>query len=82
MPVDDASALETTLARIRQRYALRLHRAERHEEKIDPADLDVVRAATDAERQRLIELRENGTIGDAAFQQIEQELDIRELDLL
>lgn len=34
-----------------------------------------------AERQRLIELRDNDTIGDAAFQQVEQELDMRELDL-
>jgi hypothetical protein len=35
----------------------------------------------EAERRRLIELRENATISDAAFQQIEQELDIRELGL-
>ena len=31
---------------------------------------------------RLIELRDNGTIGDAAFQRVEQELDLRELDVL
>jgi len=66
----------------RRRYELRLQRAERDEEEIDPADAAVVRAATDAERKRLIELRDNGTIGDAAFQQVEQELDIKELDLL
>ena len=34
-----------------------------------------------AERQRLIALRADGTIGDAAFQQIEQELDLEELYL-
>lgn len=44
-------------------------------------DLEVVRAAAAAERQRLIELRDHGTIGDAAFQRVEQELDLRELDL-
>src|SRR5205085_533494 len=43
----------------RQRYELRLHRAERHQDEIDPADVDVVRAATVAERQRLIDLRED-----------------------
>lgn len=38
---------------------------------------------SDAEllRRRLIELRDDGTIGDAAFQRIEQELDLRELQL-
>jgi Na+/H+ antiporter len=66
----------------RRRYELRLRRAERDEDEVDPADAEVVRAATAAERQRLIELRENRTIGDAAFQQVEQELDIKELDLL
>jgi len=34
-----------------------------------------------AERQRLLALRADGTIGDAAFQQIEQALDLEELDL-
>jgi CPA1 family monovalent cation:H+ antiporter len=66
----------------RRRYELRLHRVERHEDEIDPADADVVRVATEAERRRLIELREDGTIGDAAFQQVEQELDIKELGLV
>ena len=41
------------------------------------ADAAIVRAATSAERQRLLALRADGTIGDAAFQQIEQELDWR-----
>jgi monovalent cation/hydrogen antiporter len=45
------------------------------------ADAEAIRAATAAERQRLTTLRDNGTIGDTAFQQIEQELDWEELDL-
>ncbi|MFN2565130.1 MAG: cation:proton antiporter [Gemmatimonadaceae bacterium] len=45
------------------------------------ADTHLVRAATAAERQRLSSLRADGTIGDAAFQQVEQELDWAELDL-
>jgi CPA1 family monovalent cation:H+ antiporter len=69
-------------ALFRRRYELRLHRAEQHQDRIDPDDTNVVRVATDAERQRLIELRETGAIGDGAFQQVEQEIDIKELDLL
>ena len=42
---------------------------------------DVVRAAMAAERHQLSALRADGTIGDAAFQQIEEELDWAELDL-
>jgi Na+/H+ antiporter len=69
---------------LRRRYELRLRRAERSGESggDDEADTQVVRVATAAERQRLIELRDDGTIGDAAFQRVEQELDLRELDLL
>jgi monovalent cation/hydrogen antiporter len=44
------------------------------------ADAAVVRAATDAQRQRLVALRADGTIGDAAFQRVEEELDWAELD--
>ena len=44
-------------------------------------DAGVVRAATAAERQRLNALRAEGTIGDAAFQLVEQELDWEELGL-
>jgi len=36
---------------------------------------------TAAERRRLLALRADGIIGDAAFQQLEQELDLEELDL-
>ncbi|MFN2563390.1 MAG: cation:proton antiporter [Gemmatimonadaceae bacterium] len=44
------------------------------------ADAAVVRAATEAQRQRLVALRADGTIGDAAFQRVEEELDWAELD--
>jgi CPA1 family monovalent cation:H+ antiporter len=43
-------------------------------------DASVVRAATDALRRRLVALRADGTIGDAAFQRVEEELDWAELD--
>lgn len=46
------------------------------------ADVDaaVVRAAAEAQRSRLLALRTDGTIGDAAFQRIQEELDWAELD--
>jgi CPA1 family monovalent cation:H+ antiporter len=44
------------------------------------ADAAVVRAATEAQRHRLVALRADGTIGDAAFQRVEEELDWAELD--
>lgn len=44
------------------------------------ADAAVVRAATEAQRHRLLALRSDGTIGDAAFQRIEEGLDWAELD--
>jgi Na+/H+ antiporter len=43
-------------------------------------DSAVVRAATEAQRRRLVALRADGTIGDAAFQRVEEELDRAELD--
>jgi CPA1 family monovalent cation:H+ antiporter len=43
-------------------------------------DAAVVGAATDAQRKRLVALRADGTIGDAAFQRVEEELDWAELD--
>jgi CPA1 family monovalent cation:H+ antiporter len=69
---------------LRRRYELRLRRAEEsaRDDDGDARDAEVVRIATAAERQRLIELRDDGTIGDTAFQQVEQELDLRELELL
>ena len=44
------------------------------------ADAEVVRVAVEARRNRLVALRADGTIGDAAFQRIEEELDWAELD--
>jgi monovalent cation/hydrogen antiporter len=44
------------------------------------SDAAVVRAATQAQRRRLVSLRADGTIGDAAFQVVEAELDWAELD--
>jgi monovalent cation/hydrogen antiporter len=43
-------------------------------------DASAVRAATEAQRKRLFALRADGTIGDAAFQRVEEELDWAELD--
>lgn len=65
----------------RRYYALQLRRAEGNAE-VESRDDDVMRVANGAERTRLIELRDDGTIGDAAFQQVEQELDLKELNLL
>ena len=75
---------------LRRRYALRLRNAKSQldggahravSEAGEPsADADTLRAAIAAERQRLSELRANGTIGDDAFQQVEEELDWAELD--
>ena len=39
----------------------------------------VLRAATEAQRRRLMALRADGTIGDATIQRIEEELDWAEL---
>jgi CPA1 family monovalent cation:H+ antiporter len=77
---------------VRRRYELLLRRAEAEiasgtDDADDdrwralPEDAEAVRAATTAERSRLVALRDDGTIGDAAFQVIEQELDLEELDL-
>lgn len=79
---------------VRRRYELLLRRAEEEYAHGDgrpagepaipaelAADARVIRVATAAERRRLTALRADGTIGDAAFQLIEQELDLEELDL-
>jgi monovalent cation/hydrogen antiporter len=49
--------------------------------EIEGRDLDAapVRAALEAQRRRLVALRAAGTIGDAAFQRVEAELDWMEL---
>jgi CPA1 family monovalent cation:H+ antiporter len=44
------------------------------------AGAEMVRTAAAAARRRLLALRGDGTIGDAAFQQVEQELDWEEMD--
>src|SRR3954452_15732093 len=74
---------------VQHRYNLQLRRAE---EELDApetaaadtdgreADAAVVRAATEAARRRLVALRADGTIGDAAFQRVEEELDWADLD--
>ena len=49
--------------------------------RVSAAEAAIIGRATAAERQRLIALRADATIGDAAFQQIEQELDLEELYL-
>lgn len=87
-PRSEAAAL------VRQSYALQLRRAEEElaQEGADasvetvaapvaPTDGDssIVHAATGAQRRRLVALRADGTIGDAAFQRLEEELDWTEL---
>jgi CPA1 family monovalent cation:H+ antiporter len=74
-------------ALVRHSYEHQLRRAE--EERADgttdaatdrgDADAEVVRAATSAQRRRLVALRADGTIGDAAFQRVEEELDWAEM---
>jgi monovalent cation/hydrogen antiporter len=77
---------------VRHRYDLQLRRAEAELQGIPgetasaPAaggrvddDATVAHAATEAQRQRLVALRAEGVIGDAAFQRLEEELDWTEL---
>jgi CPA1 family monovalent cation:H+ antiporter len=57
------------------------HPAPSNGEQLAKEGEDIVRNALNAERQRLLALRADGTIGDTAFQQLEQELDLEELYL-
>ena len=68
---------------VRRRYELLLQRAKdtTGEWRPESDDIEIIRTATAAERQRLLALRADGTIGDAAFQQVEQELDWAELSM-
>jgi len=74
-------------ALLRHSYVVQLRRAEagRDEETTAPPvegpddDASVVRATMDAQRRRLEALRSDDTIGDAAFQRIQEELDWTEL---
>ncbi|HEX4956306.1 MAG TPA: cation:proton antiporter [Thermoanaerobaculia bacterium] len=85
-----ASQGAETAALVRHRYELALRRAEQGRtgaasaSPLDPgeqeADDAVVRAATQAQRRRLLALRADGTIGDTAFQRVEEEIDWAELD--
>lgn len=77
-----------TAALVRHRYEVQLERARQDAsaessslpgDGID-ADEAVVRAGTEAQRRTLVALRADGTIGDAAFQRVEEELDWAELD--
>jgi len=76
---------------LRRRYEILLRRAEANLEAAgdaaDGTDGQTLNAggsfalkAVSAARQRLVALRADGTIGDAAFQRVEQELDWEELD--
>ena len=66
---------------VRHRYELQLRRAEtQRPDGANANDAIVVRTATEAQRRRLVALRADGTIGDAAFQRLEEELDWAELD--
>ena len=77
---------------VRSRYDLQLRRAEMDHRALEdgqsaPADREereadqtVVQAATQAARRRLVALRADGTIGDAAFHRVEEELDWADLD--
>jgi CPA1 family monovalent cation:H+ antiporter len=83
-PADELSGL------LRRRYEILLRRAEAHAAgaaapaggppRVLDVGSDLVRTATAAARKRLVDLRADGTIGDAAFQQVEQELDWEEMD--
>lgn len=77
-----ASAGSATAALVRHRYELQLSRidASAAGTAADEDDSSVVLAAAAAQRRRLMALRADGTIGDAAFQRIEEELDRAELD--
>lgn len=76
-------------ALLRRRFELRLRHAEAEVDGMphDPVhapgelsrDADRLRAAMSAQRRRLSSLRADGTIGDDAFHQIEEELDWAEL---
>ena len=76
-----------------RRYEVQLRRAESESEQIetpasqtDPHDIEdpgndaeVVREIIGTQRRRLVSLREDGTIGDTAFQRLQEELDWMEL---
>jgi len=82
----DAVPGDGTRELVRRRYESQLQRAEAalvdedaRPEAVRDDEAAVVRAALDAQRHRLMVLRGDGTIGDAAFQRVEEELDWTEL---
>lgn len=93
--IDAQSGAELSVL-LRSRYEVLLRRAQAQIDAADAgvehvtsesaarsvqADAAVARAAVSAARQTLLALRAAGTIGDAAFQKVESELDVEELDL-
>lgn len=80
---------------LHRRYEVMLRRAEAEqagggevldeqiasEDRAPNIDAAVVRAALSAERNRLVALRADSTIGDTAFQRLEEGLDLEELHL-
>jgi CPA1 family monovalent cation:H+ antiporter len=74
---------------VRHRYELQLRRAEAGlagdgasadgGQPTGDNDAAVVRAAMEAQRRKLVALRADGTIGDTAYERIEEELDWTEL---
>lgn len=84
IPADAAGAGEL----VRQRFELQLKQAETTNDiegegqdgSIPDVDSRIVRAAAQAQRNRLIALRDAGEIGDTAFQMVQEELDWAELD--
>ena len=79
--VDAASTFAggDSVSLVQQRYALSLRRAENGVDREMDDDAAVVRAASEAQRRRLVALRNDGTIGDTAFHAVEEELDWTEL---
>lgn len=88
-PGDELSGL------MRHRYEVLLRRAEAEmaggaspprpangsDERASDIEGAVARRASSAARRQLLALRADGTIGDPAFQRVEQELDVEELEL-
>lgn len=67
---------------VRDRYRMQLDRATADRDGApvsDDGDRDALRAAMSAQRSALLALRNKGTIGDAAFQQVQEQLDLTEL---
>jgi CPA1 family monovalent cation:H+ antiporter len=70
---------------IRRKYELRLRRFQAEAEASDaraddPATLNPVARAQEAERRAVLDLRARGVIGDDAFHRVEEELDWAELN--